>query len=100
MNNTKWKEILAAFYDLENNTDIETQWMTKDLNGFVYGWDQTWTHFCSETQNYKSIEWLKIKLDKLNRDTVIQILKNIHVPGEVSETEVTVYGYRVDVDYI
>ena len=35
-----------------------------------------------------------------NRKIVLDILKKIHVPGEVFEDYVYVYGYRTDVDYI
>lgn len=48
----------------------------------------------------KDIEWLKIDLTPENRKTVLDILKRIHVPGEVFEDCVFVYGYRTDVDYI
>ena len=73
--------------------------MTCTTNGFVYGWDQTWSHFWGAGDTGKEIEWLKIKLTPENRKVVLDILKKIHVPGEVTEQEVTVYGYRTDVDY-
>jgi hypothetical protein len=48
----------------------------------------------------KEIEWLKIDLTAENRETVMDILRKIHVPGEVFDNCVYVYGYRMDVDYI
>ena len=102
MNNTKWNEIFNAFYDLEcsNNANLSKiliPWTTKSTNGYIYS-DATWTHFGSE--NYKDIEWLKIDLTPENKEIVLNILHKIHVPGEVKENEVIVYGYRTDIDYI
>lgn len=103
MNNTKWNEIFIAFYDIECSDSPSKPlipWMTQTTRGFVYGPENTWTHFGSEPADYKDIEWLKIILTPANRDVVLQTLKEIHVPGEVLEDEVIVYGYRHDVDYI
>lgn len=103
MNNTKWNKIFNAFYhNIECSNDpkisgVTIQWTTKSTNGQVYT-DTTWTHFYSNS--YVDIEWLKIDLTPENRKTVIDILHQIHVPGEVTETEAIVYGYRTDVDYI
>ena len=105
MNTTKWREINAAFWGLESSdlpeeNSLAIPWMTCSTDGFIYGWDETWTHFWGEDDTGKEIEWLKIKLTPANRKVVLAILKRIHVPGEVTENEVTVYGYRTDVDYI
>lgn len=48
----------------------------------------------------KDIEWLKIDLTDDNRMIVLDILRKIHVPGEVLNNSVYVYGYRADVDYL
>jgi hypothetical protein len=50
--------------------------------------------------DHKQIEWLKIRLTHENRKRVIEVLKAVHVPGEVTEDIAIVYGYRTDVDYI
>ena len=105
MNATKWREINTAFLgmefsDLPEENSVVIPWMTCTTDGFIYGWDETWTHFWGEDDTGKEIEWLKIKLTPENRKVVLAILKRIHVPGEVTEHEVTVYGYRTDVDYV
>jgi hypothetical protein len=105
VNKTKWLEISKAFWSLETSDLSEENrmvipWMTCTTDGFVYGWDETWSHFWSEGDTGKEIDRLKIKLTPENRTTVLAILKSIHVPGEVTEQEVTVYGYRTDVDYL
>ena len=105
MNNTKWTEIFKAFYyDIECSEDqklskIPIQWTTKAINGYIYS-DNTWTHFGMDMESSKEIEWLKIDLTSENRKIVLDILKRIHVPGEVFDDCVYVYGYRTDVDYI
>ena len=35
-----------------------------------------------------------------NADLVLDALRRIHVPGEIADDIVTVYGYRTDVDYL
>ena len=105
MNNTKWIEIFKAFYyDVECSEDptlskIHIQWETKSTSGYIYN-DSTWTHFGVSMEDNKEIEWLKIYLTPKNKQIVLDILRKIHVPGEVTEDAVFVYGYRTDVDYI
>lgn len=45
-------------------------------------------------------DWLRIDLTRENRSVVLDILRKIHVPGEIQEDCVYVYGYRTDADYI
>ena len=101
MNNTKWAEIFKAFYyDVECSVDaVDVRWTTKSIGGDLYS-DNTWTHFGCSMETSKEIEWLKIELTPYNREIVLEILKKIHVPGEVFDDAVFVYGYRTDVDYI
>ena len=105
MNNTKWTEIFKKFYygiecaEDENLSNILIPWATKTTNGYIYS-DTTWTHFGVGMENLKEIEWLKIDLTPINKEIVLDILKKIHVPGEVFDDCVYVYGYRTDVDYI
>ena len=105
MNKTKWTEIFRAFYyGVECSPDpvlsnLQVFWTTKSTDGSIYS-DYTWTHFGCSMENFKEIEWLKITLTPENRQIVLDILKQIHVPGEVFESAVYVYGYRTDVDYI
>ena len=105
MNNTKWTEIFKAFYyGIECSDDptlskLRIHWTTGSTNGFVYN-DSTWTHFGCSMESAKEIDWLRIKLTPQNRQIVLDILSRIHVPGEVFDDYVYVYGYRTDVDYI
>ena len=105
MNDTKWTEIFKAFYYCVECSDdprlskMFISWTTKSTGGDIYG-DTTWTHFGVGMEQSKEIEWLKIDLTAENRETVMDILRKIHVPGEVFEDCVYVYGYRMDVDYI
>ena len=48
----------------------------------------------------KEIDWLRIQLTPENKQVVLGILRSIHVPGEVFEDSVYVYGYRTDVGYV
>ncbi len=104
MNNTKWIEIFKKFYyDIECSEDenirsIQIRWETRSLDGYLYR-DSTWTHFCLG-DDLKHIDWLKIYLTPQNKKIVLDVLRNIHVPGEVFKDCVYVYGYRKDVDYI
>ena len=105
MNNTKWREIFEEFYyGVECSEDphlskIQVQWTTKTTDGYIYS-DSTWTHFGVSMESSKYIDWLRIDLNEKNKDTVLNILRKIHVPGEVLNDCVYVYGYRTDVDYI
>ena len=105
MNDTKWAEIFKAFYyGVECSPDaalskLRVQWATKSIDGALYS-DSTWTHLGCTMESFKEIEWLKIDLTPENRKIVLDILREIHVPGEIKENAVFVYGYRTDVDYI
>ena len=48
----------------------------------------------------REIEWLKIDQTAENREIVLDILRRIHVPGEITNDAVCVYGYRADIAYI
>jgi len=103
MNNTKWNEIFQAFYyDNELKTDHPLiQWRTKDReNGYICSWDGTWTHFGCDARNWERIEYLQIRLTYENKEIVLKSLHKIHVPGIVEDDVVTIYGYRMDVDYL
>ena len=60
----------------------------------------TRTHFGCEPREWDTIDQLQIELTRENTDLVLGVLRKIHVPGEVSDEVVTVYGYRTDVDYL
>ena len=97
MNNTKWNELFLAFY----NTEHVIMWRTRDIeNGYLSNWDASWSHFGCEPKEYDKIDYLQIKLSPENKTYVIDTLKRIHVPGEIAEDIIVVYGYRTDVDYL
>lgn len=103
MNDAKWNEIFRAFYygvecsDDDGISDLIINWTTKTVDGFIYS-DNTWSHF--DCDSYKDIEWLKIDINEKTAKIVIDALRKIHVPGEVFDDCVYVYGYRTDIDYI
>ena len=102
MNNTKWNEIFQRFYanECERSTPI-IRWRTKDYEtGYLCQWESTWTHFGCEPREWDKIDYLQIELTEYNREFVISTLRKIHVPGEINDDIVTIYGYRQDVDYI
>lgn len=78
---------------------MQVRWTTKLIDGSVYS-DSTWTHFGCSMESSREIAWLRITLTPENRQIVLDILRQVHVPGEVIEDAVYVYGYRMDVDYI
>lgn len=99
MNNTKWEEIRLAMY----NYPVKTLWRVKNIdNGYLSNWDGEW--FCHfKLGGYNTIEWLEIKVDNVAiKNEVINILRKIHVPGEIFENSIKVYGYKKDgfIDYI
>jgi hypothetical protein len=100
MNNTKWNEIREEIL----NYDSPPKWRTKDLNtGYISLWDNDWFYHFSEG-GYDSIELLEIHAEEESIKTdLIQIMKKIHVPGEVFSSSIKVYGYKKNdefVDYI
>ena len=90
MNNTKWEEIRLAMYDYP----ITVQWRVKNIDSwYISNWDEEW--FCHfRLGGYHTIEWLEIKVDNEEiKNDVINILRKIHVPGEVLEDSIKVYEY-------
>ena len=99
MNNTKWEEIRLAMLKYPS----ATVWRTKDIcNGYLSNWDGEWFyHF--KLGGYDNIEWLEIKVDDdKSKNEVVNILREIHVPGEVLINSIKIYGYKKDgfADYI
>lgn len=104
MNNTKWNEIFRYFCNTVPNGCI-VRWRTKDIEtGYITEWDASWSHFgCANADGsagWEKIEYLQIQLTPGNNDFVLDTLRRVHVPGEISDNIVTVYGYRTDVDYL
>lgn len=97
MNNTKWNEIFQAFY----NSGHIVKWRTKDKeNGFQSDWDASWSHFGCEPWEWDMIEYLQIELTAINKEFVMETLKKIHVPVEIDDSVITIFGYRTDVGYL
>ena len=46
------------------------------------------------------IDWLRIDLTPENREIVLEILRKVHVPGEILGDQVYIYGHRMDVNYL
>lgn len=90
MNNTKWDEIRLAMSSLP----ISPEWRTKDLeNGYISEWDREWLyHF--KIGGYETIEWLEIRHASLEqKEKILMELSSIHVPLEIKEKTVKVYGF-------
>ncbi|MHC1681586.1 MAG: DUF6678 family protein [Clostridiaceae bacterium] len=98
MNNTKWEEIRLAMCNYPN----EIQWRTKDIeNGYISNWDSEWFyHF--KAGGYKTIEWLEIRVNNIIKNDIVNILRKIHVVGDVLNNSIKVYGYKKNgfIDYL
>lgn len=99
MNNTKWNEISLTMYSYP----ITVQWRVKNVdNEYISNWDGEWLyHF--KLDGYNTIEWLEIKVDNEDmKNGIANILRKIHVPGEVLKNSIKVYGYKKNgfIDYI
>lgn len=98
MNNTKWEEIRLAMYSYPKTIF----WRVKNIDsGYVSNWDGEWFyHF--RIGGYESIEWLEIKVDTEEiKNDVLDILRKIHVAGEVLKDSIKICGYNKDgaIDY-
>ena len=102
MNNTKWNELFRAFYENDGNRDrsLAVFYRTKERGGDISCWSNEWELFSSQFPWWKDLEWLQIQLSDENRPFVLDILKRIHVPGEIQDNIVTVYGYRQDCAFL
>lgn len=102
MNNTKWDELCNTMHSLP----FTIFWRTKDINtGYISDWDSDWFyHFKLEnnkvTQDaYKSIEWVEIRTDN-GREQIIDVIRKIHLPGEIRDNSIIIYGYNTKNKYI
>ena len=101
MNNTKWRELQMAMYELKEN---HPKWRSKCIdNEFISEWDGEWYYHFSEG-GYKDLEWVEIKIENQEQKTLVHSkLKDIRVPGHEIENGFRVYGYikkGQSVDYI
>ena len=99
MNNTKWNEIRIKMYEYNRNT----KWRTIDLNtGHISEWDSEWFYHFS-VGGFKTIEYLEIHIENDEmKNEIVEILKKIHVPGEINNTSIFIYGYKEngEINYI
>jgi len=103
MNNTKWNEIFRAFYygNECEGLGLHIPWRQRSIkSGYISDWDGTWSHFGCAPRCWDEIDYLQIRLNEQNQAYVIKSLKQIHVPGEIKDDIITIYGYRTDVDYL
>ncbi|WP_281556004.1 DUF6678 family protein [Thalassomonas sp. RHCl1] len=102
MNDTKWRELQTAMYELKPNIPF---WRTRCVdNGYeTPNWDGDWIHHFY-AGGFETIEWVEIQTtDDKQRSIVRSVLKKIHVPGHETEHGFKVYGYIRDgaaIDYI
>ena len=93
MNNTKWEELRLGMYNL---AELSPKWRTKDLaTGYTCPWDGEWFyHF--RTGGYESTEWVEIQITSPEQEqAVLEVLRQIHVPGEKTAVGFKVFGYDV-----
>lgn len=91
MNNTKWDELRLAMYQLGA---LSPRWRTKDRQtGYISEWDGEWFyHF--RCGGYDTIEWVELKIESApQRDSVREILRQVHVPGRETDAGFCVYGW-------
>jgi hypothetical protein len=78
-------------------------WRTKEIESeYISEWDREW-YYHFRAGGHKNIEWVEILVENEEiKQQVIKVLKPIHVPGEIEEEIIRVYGYAKDkaVDYI
>ncbi|WP_028390717.1 DUF6678 family protein [Bacillus cihuensis] len=104
MNDTKWEEIRLEMDRYEDVDGVITQWRTKYVkDGYICPWSNDWYEYF-RLGEYETIEWLEIKVESEEiKNTVVKILKEINVPGEVLSNTIKVYGYIKEgtfIDYI
>lgn len=91
MNDTKWDELRIAMVTLG---DRSPRWRTRDVeSGYICPWEGKWYYHFREG-GYKTIEWVEIEIrSNTQKALVLDCLREIHVPGEVSEHGFIVFGY-------
>ena len=100
MNNTKWNELRIGMYGLGA---LAPQFRVRNVHsGCVGNWDGEWFyHFCGR---HEEDEWVEIAVTSdAQREAVLQVLRSVHVPGEVTETGFRIFGYAplgAVVDYL
>ena len=100
MNNTKWNELRIGMYGLGA---LAPQFRVRNVHsGCVGNWDGEWFyHFCGR---HEEDEWVEIAVTSdAQREAVLQVLRSVHVPGEVTETGFRIFGYAplgTEVDYL
>ena len=90
MNDTKWDEIRLAMCSFPT----QPEWRTKDLeNGYISAWDREWFyHF--NVGGYKTIEWVEVRPTSMKqKEEIVKELARIHVPLEVGEESLRIYGF-------
>jgi hypothetical protein len=88
MNNTKWNELRDAMSAIEN----PPAWSTLSVNGYRSSPDREWFHHFY-AGGYEDIRSVDILVDGGDRQRVLQILQQIHLPGEETTDGFRVYGY-------
>lgn len=91
MNDTKWDELRLAMYSLGPRSP---RWRTRDVEkGYESDWDGEW-FYLFRAGGYSCIEWVELEITSdEQRDLVLDLLREIHVPGEATDNGFRVYGY-------
>ena len=72
------------------------RWRTRDVeSGHESDWDGDWFHHF-RIGGYNTIQWAEIKANSaVQRETVLNRLREIHVPGVTTDEGFMVFGYSV-----
>jgi len=102
MNDTKWNELRDSMLKLGS---LSSKWRTKDVkSGYIHRWDGDWHYHFNGAGSYPAMEWVEIKIDSEDqRKIILNILKQINVPGEETEEGFRIFGYAkpgVEINYI
>ena len=101
MNDTKWDELRLAMYSLDS---WSPRWRTRDVeSGYESAWDGEW-YYHFRGSGYATIEWVELEITSDEQcEVVLDRLRAIRVPGEVTGNGFRVYGYLPNdraVDYL
>ncbi len=99
MNNTKWRELRLAMYEL----DPAPRWSTLRLNGYRSSPDREW-YYHFQNGGYEDIAYVDIFADDPeHRQRIKEAINRIHLPGEETVDGFRIYGHAEpwqSVDYI
>jgi hypothetical protein len=100
MNNTKWGELRIGMLGLG---ELSPRFRVRNLrSGDVSSWDREWFYHFSG--RHEEDEWVELEVaSSAQHDTVLRLLRSLHVPGIKTEHGFKIYGYvavGTQIDYL